>query len=156
MSSGLRELKLWQEAVALAGEVIRAARQAGRREVSGVTTRLMLAACGVAEAVADAHGRYDPLDQQRAYRAARRALLVLETLIGVARHAELLSAPVTAQLNGRTTAVARLLAGYLAFLERQIAAEEAARPAAAADVPRPRTAPDVAPVEIGPAVHIEP
>lgn len=130
MSSGLRDLKLWQEAIALAGDVSRAARAAARREIKVLTDRLILAGCAVPEAVADAHGRYEPRDQQRAYRAARRALLVLETDLAIARQAELLSAPVLAQLTGRAAAVGRLLAGYLAFLERQIDAAESTRPPA--------------------------
>lgn len=162
MSTGLRELKLWQEAVALGGDVIRATRSVGRREARGVAERLGLVASAVAEAVADAHGRYDARDQQQAYRTARRNLLVLETSIAVARHAEVLSAPVAAQLTTRAGNVSRLLAGYLAFLERQIAAEEAARgspdpvPAPAADrasSPVPGTA---SPPAGAPALFVEP
>ena len=139
MSGTLRELKLWQEAVALAGDVIRAARAAGRRELRAVVDRLGIAACEVAEAVADAHGRYDARDQQQAYRSARRHLLVLETAIAIARHADILAAPTAAQLNTRAAGVSRLLAGYLAFLERQIDAEESARAASVA-APRPPVA----------------
>jgi four helix bundle protein len=161
MSSGLRELKLWQEAVALAGDVTRATRAAGRREARGVAERLGLVGCAVAEAVADAHGRYDARDQQRAYRSARRNLLVLETSIAIARHAELLSAPVAAQLAGRAGNVSRLLAGYLAFLERQIAAEDAARGAPEPEAPispadRLASAATAGPPAGGPAVFVEP
>ena len=126
MSSGLRELKLWQESVGLAGDVVRIAR-AARRDARQFAERLTAAACAVAEAVADAHGRYDPRDQQRAYRTARRNLLVLETCIAIARQADILSAPLVAQLVTRAGNVSRLLSGYLAFLERQIAAEESVR-----------------------------
>ncbi len=129
MATTLRELKLWQEAVALAGDVSRAARTAARREIKVLTDRLILAGCAIPEAVADAHGRYDPRDQQQTYRAARRALLVLETDLAIARQSELISAPVLAQLSTRTTAVGRLLSGYLAYLERQIDAADASRAA---------------------------
>lgn len=133
MSTALRDLKLWQEAVALAGDVSRTARAAARREIKVLTDRLILAACAVPEAVAEAHGHYDPHDRQRAYRHARRALLILETDLAVARHAELFSAPVLAQLSGRATTVSRLLSGYLAYLERQIdAAGTSLAPAAPA------------------------
>ncbi|HUF26552.1 MAG TPA: four helix bundle protein [Gemmatimonadaceae bacterium] len=145
MSTGLRELKLWQESVALAGDVIRTIRPAARREIKALTDRLMLAAMAVAEAIADAHGRYDGRDQQRAYRGARRALLVLETMLAAARHAELLPAPAHAQLSSRMAGVGRLLAGYLSYLERQIAAEDQAR----AQTPSPREA------QASPATRIE-
>lgn len=166
MSSGLRELKLWQEAVALAGDVTRVTRSGGRREVRTIAERLSLAACAVAEAVADAHGRYDARDQQRAYRAARRSLLILETAIAIARHADMLAAPTAAQLNSRAGNVSRLLAGYLAFLERQIATEDAARAAPdpdarvggdrAGDRPPPGTACQPGAVSAATTVFIEP
>ena len=120
MTTALRDLKLWQEAIALAGDVSRTAKAAARREIKVLTDRLILAACAVPEAVAEAHGHYDAHDRQRAYRHARRALLVLETDLAVARSAELFSASVLAQLSGRATSVSRLLSGYLAYLERQI------------------------------------
>src|SRR5215213_4005942 len=37
MATGVKELKLWQEAVALAGEVVRVARTAARRETKAFT-----------------------------------------------------------------------------------------------------------------------
>ena len=39
MASGVRELRVWQEAVALAGEVVRAARQGARRETKALSRR---------------------------------------------------------------------------------------------------------------------
>ena len=42
MSSGLRELRVWQEAVSLAGDVIRALRSNVRRETKAVSDNVML------------------------------------------------------------------------------------------------------------------
>jgi len=124
MATGVKELKLWQEAVALAGEVVRLVRQLGRRETKTFTDRLMHAAVAVATAIADGYGRYDSGEQRRLYLDARRAMAELETHLAVARHAGIIPPATLAQLSGRTSTVARLLSGYLTYIDRQIAAED--------------------------------
>src|SRR4051812_12778999 len=42
MAASIRDLKVWQEAVALAAEIVRSARQGARRETKVVTDQLML------------------------------------------------------------------------------------------------------------------
>jgi four helix bundle protein len=119
MSSGVRELKVWQESVALAGDVVRAARHAARRETGAFTDQLMLTATAVAVGIATGYISLGLDDQRRAYDGARRTLLELETRLAIARHAGLLEAATNTQLAGRVTAVGRLLAGYVSFLDRQ-------------------------------------
>lgn len=124
MGSGVKELKLWQEAVALAGEVLKAARAGSRRETKVFTDRLMQSAVAVATHVAEGYGREEVAEERRLYQQARRALAELETHLAVARHAGVVPAAVLAQLAPRTAAVGRLLAGYLAFIDRQPVAAE--------------------------------
>ena len=124
MGSGVKELKLWQEAVALAGEVLKAARAGSRRETKVFTDRLMQSAVAVATHVAEGYGREEVAEERRLYQQARRALAELETHLAVARHAGVVPAAVLAQLAPRTAAVGRLLAGYLAFIDRQHVAAE--------------------------------
>ena len=123
MGTGVKELKLWQEAVALAGDVVRLVRQLARRETKSFTDRLMHAAVAVATAVAEGYGRYDSGEQRRLYLAARRSLAELETQLAIARHAGLIPPSTVAQLTGRTSTVARLLSGYLSYIDRQLAAD---------------------------------
>ncbi len=120
MAAAIRDLKLWQEAVALAGEVIRALRPANRREVKAVVEHVMATAIAVATHVTDGYARYEPAEQQQLYTAAKRELLRLETHLALARRADLLSAERDAELSTRAQSVARLLVGYLAYLDRQI------------------------------------
>ena len=127
MSSGVKDLKVWQEAVALAGDVVRAARQNTRRETKAFTDHLMLTASAVAVGIATGYVALAADDQRRAYDGARRVLLELETRLAIARHAGLIPAATNSQLTGRITTVSRLLTGYVSFLERQ------------ADRPRPST-----------------
>src|SRR5688500_17280803 len=53
MSSGLRELRVWQEAIALAGDVIRSARPTVRRETKIVSDSVMVTALSVGAHIAD-------------------------------------------------------------------------------------------------------
>ena len=135
MSSGVRELRVWQESVALAGDVIRAVRQGIRRETKLVSEAPMATSMAVAALVADGYARVTPVEQREAYQHARRAVLRLETELAVLKQAELLPAGAFSELTTRGAQVSRLLAGYLAYLDRQI--DDAARAPARPAVPGP-------------------
>jgi four helix bundle protein len=126
----MRELRVWQEAVALAGDVVRAVRQGIRRETKLVSEAPMATSMVVATSIADGYARVTPTEQREAYLAARRAVLRLETELAVLKQAELLQAGAFSELTARGGQVAKLLAGYLAYLDRQIddAARAPARP----------------------------
>ena len=121
MGLGLKDLRVWQESVALAAEVIRALRATNRREIKAITEHTMLTALTMAEHVAEGYGRYAPGEQRQLYRAAKRDVLRLETAIAVARQVELISATHHAELSSRIQGVNRLLSGFLVYLDRQAA-----------------------------------
>lgn len=123
MGLGLRDLRVWQEAVALGAEVIRALRSTNRREIKSITEHTMMTALVLAEHIAEGYGRYAPGEQRQLYRAAKRDLLRLETSLAVARQAELLSATSHAAINSRIQTVNRLLSGFLVYLDRQTSSE---------------------------------
>lgn len=123
MGLGLRDLKVWQEAVALGAEVIRALRQSNRREIKAINEHTMLIAAAMAEHVAEGYGRYVPGEQRQLYRAAKRDLLRLETLLAISRQAELITATQHAELSSRVQSVNRLLSGFLVYLDRQVGFE---------------------------------
>lgn len=119
MPNGLRDLKLWQEAVTLAADALRALRHAGRRESRAVLDRMALTATAIPEAIADGYSHAEALDQQRLFESARRNVSMFETQLAVARQAGVLPADTVVQLLSRLNAVGRLLAGYLTYVERQ-------------------------------------
>ena len=119
MTSGMKDLRVWQEAVALAAEVVRTVRQSTRRETKDFTDQMMRSATAVASSIAQGYACYAPEEQRLAYSDARRALLELETRVSIARQSGVLPAPAMTQLGGRLTTVSRLLAGYVAYLDRQ-------------------------------------
>lgn len=126
MAPGLRDLKVWQESVALGGDVARAVHRHARRETRELTQRLLGESLTLAAAVADGSSRPAATDQRERFREARRALAVVETHLAIARHADLVPAPLAAQLGARTQSVGRLLSGYLSYLDRQVEEEEKA------------------------------
>ena len=136
MSSGLRDLRVWQEAVTLAADVVRAVRPSIRRETKVISDALMTTALSVASHIADGFARPSPSEQRESYLAAKRALLRLESEMAVARQAELVAAASFGDFAARGGQVARLLTGYLVYLDRQITdRDSAASPAAASATP---------------------
>lgn len=131
MAAGVRDLKVWQEAVALGGEVLRAMRHGARRETKTASDAVITTALAIACHVAEGYGRYTVPEQRQLYRAAKRDLLRLETQLAILRHADLLSIQAHGDLLKRTHHVARLLAGYIVYLERQRASEDDDAPASA-------------------------
>jgi four helix bundle protein len=127
MSTGVRDLKVWQESVALAGDVIRTLRQNIRRETKSVSDTIMATAMEVGAHIADGYGRHTAHEQRESYSSARCALLRLETELAIARQAELLPAGAFTELTARSGTVARLLGGYVVYLDRQIEDKQAPR-----------------------------
>jgi four helix bundle protein len=127
MAASLRDLKVWQESVALAGDLTRALRSSTRRETKALTDRMMLTAVSIAEQIADGHSRYTTAEQREVYRRAKRDLLLVETQMAVARHADLLPSVAQATLMDHVQLLHRLLAGYLVYLDRQITDEASDR-----------------------------
>ena len=123
--ANIRDLKVWQEAVGLAADIVRSARQNARRETKVVTDQLMLTALTAASTIADGYGRYTAAEQRQLYRSAKREFLKLETLLAIARQADLMSVQTHADLSSRTQSVMRMLGGYLVYLERQLTPEPA-------------------------------
>jgi four helix bundle protein len=124
MANGVKDLRVWQEAVALGGDTLRLVRQSSRRETKAFTDEILRMAAVPAACIAEAHTRPAVDEQRECYLRARRALAELETRCAIARSGELLTAPAMAQLSTRIGAVAQLLGGYLGFIERQMARVE--------------------------------
>ena len=130
MPSGVRELKVWQEAVATAGEVLRLGRKASRPETRILVDLVARGAAEVPLAIARAYVQDTPPAQRDGFRLARDLAASLETLIAVARNAELFPLAACADLAAKAALVSRLVAGYLAYLERLVEADAEAERAA--------------------------
>jgi four helix bundle protein len=133
----MRELKLWRESVALAGDTVKAVRASSRRETRAVTDETLRTALALVGEIAEGYGRFTPADQRHHYTRARGTVLRLETQLAVLRHADLLAAPAATELATRAQQVGRLVAGYLVYLERQDPAGEGGPPRGVTDTARP-------------------
>jgi len=129
--SGVKELKLWQESVALAADVVRTVK-GWSREYRAFGEAATEAATSLACRVAAGYAASATHAQLVEYRAAERALSDLDTRLAVARQAGLVSSATGAQLAARSVSVSRLLAGYVGYVERQVAAGAAGAAAATA------------------------
>jgi len=100
----------------------------------------METALAVASHIADGYARPSSREQRESYLDAKRALLRLESQLAVARHADLIPAGSFTELTARSALAARLLTGYVVYLDRQIA-DEVDRPAIPARAVRATTIP---------------
>lgn len=114
-----RDLKSWQEAVSLAGEVLRVMLHTARPETRRASDAAVSTALAIPILIGDAHYQTALSDQRELYRAARKEVRALEAHIAVLHHAGLLGIAVHDDLVKRCHRVSRLLAGYLVYLERQ-------------------------------------
>jgi four helix bundle protein len=120
MGTGLKELKLWQEAVALAADALRIGRGAAKRETRVVTDRLMTTATDVAARIAAGYTHESPATQLEFYIRARESLVELETVLAAGRLSALLPTDAVLAASARAGSVHRLLAGYVAYVGRQL------------------------------------
>ncbi len=120
MAGATRETKVWQEAIGLAGDVIRVVRRATRRETKAFTDALMLSATAVASAVAEAPTRANPSDERECYVRARRALVTVETQLAVARVSGIIPSSVHAQLAARVASLTQRVTNQMNHVDRQV------------------------------------
>lgn len=135
MSTGIKELKLWQEAVALAADVVRIGRSAAKRETKVITDRLLIVATDVAARVAAGYTHDALAIQLEFYISARESLVELETILAIGRQSALLPSDAVLAASARTGSVHRLLSGYVAYLDRQLGDAARASPPAVAVPP---------------------
>jgi four helix bundle protein len=120
MPGAPRETKVWQEAIGLAGDVIRVVRRATRRETKAFTDALMLAATAVASAVAEAPTRANPSDERECYGRARRSLVTVETQLAIARVSGIIPSSVHAQLAARVASLTQRVTNQMNHIDRQV------------------------------------
>ena len=118
MATHSRETKVWQEAIGLAGDVIRVVRRATRRETKAFTDALMLSASAVASAIAEAPTRSNTQEERECYARARRSLVAVETQLAIARVSGIIPASVHAQLAARVASLSQRVTNAVNATER--------------------------------------
>lgn len=124
MSGTARQSKAWQEAIGLAGDVIRVVRRVTRRETKAFTDALMLSASSVASAIAEASTRPTAAEERECYIRARRSLVAVETQLAIARVSGIISSSVHAQLSARVASLSQRVSNHLNHVERTVPAAD--------------------------------
>src|SRR5215207_3790158 len=122
MAAPTRDTKVWQEAIGLAGDVIRVVRRVTRRETKAFTDALMLSASAAASAIAEAPTRPNPGEERECYARARRSLVAVETQLAIARVSGIIPASVHAQLGARVASLSQRVSNQLNHVDRHPAA----------------------------------
>ena len=132
MAAPNRDTKVWQEAIGLAGDIIRVVRRATRRETKAFTDAMMLSSSAVASAIAEAPTRPTIAEERECYVRARRALVSVETQLAIARVSGIIPSSVHAQLAARVASLSQRVSNHINHVERAPLAAVAAGTAVAA------------------------
>jgi four helix bundle protein len=127
MAAPTRDTKVWQEAIGLAGDIIRVVRRVTRRETKAFTDAMMLSASSVASAIAEAPTRPTASDERDCYVRARRSLVAVETQLAIARVSGIIPSSVHAQLGARVASLSQRVSNHINHVERQPVAAVAER-----------------------------
>ena len=119
MAASSRETKVWQEAIGLAGDIIRVVRRVTRRETKAFTDAMMLSASSVASAIAEAPTRPTAGEERECYVRARRSLVTVETQLAIARVSGIIPSSVHAQLGARVASLSQRVSNHINHVERQ-------------------------------------
>ena len=118
MAAPTRDTKVWQEAIGLAGDIIRVVRRVTRRETKAFTDAMMLSASTVASAIAEAPTRPTPGEERECYVRARRSLVTVETQLAIARVSGIIPSSVHAQLGARVASLSQRVSNHINHVER--------------------------------------
>jgi four helix bundle protein len=120
MSESYRDLVAWQRAMSLVTQIYRATESFPRKEIYGLTNQLRRAAVSVPSNIAEGKGRRSKKEYAQFLFRARGSLFEVETQLEIACNLEYIAAEAYAQLKDHMTAVARVLSGLIATIEKQI------------------------------------
>ena len=122
MARDFRKIIAWQKADDLAVEVYRAtARFFPREERYGLTAQIRSAIVSVAGNIAEGSGRRTLQDFRRFLYNAQGSLSEVEYYLPLARRLSYLDDDNYARLEGQRAEIGRVLTGFIASIDRQIA-----------------------------------
>ncbi|MDP4025630.1 four helix bundle protein [Methylobacterium sp. NEAU 140] len=114
-----RDLKVWQEAMALAEACYGETREFPREEMFGLTAQIRRAATSVAANIAEGHGRETGGSFVQFLRVAQGSLKELETHIILSDRVGLLAAARAEPLLGRCEEIGKMLRALIRALQKQ-------------------------------------
>jgi four helix bundle protein len=111
--SNFRDMKVWQRARELAGEIYKETQGFPRAEMFGLTQQMRRAAVSVLCNLAEGQGRWSRADARQFALVARGSLLEIEAQIVIAADLEYIDAPRAQALVDTALEVARMINGLI-------------------------------------------
>ena len=113
MSSSYQDLRVWQQAMKLAGEVYRCTESFPKQELYGLTSQIRRAAVSVASNIAEGKGHRSDREFLHFLFHARGSLFELETQLLLAKQLQYIPEAESATLLESVAVVARSLTGLI-------------------------------------------
>ena len=117
-SSSFQDLRVWREAMKLAGEIYRGTASFPRHEIYGLSQQLRRAAVSVPSNIAEGKGRHSDKEFAHFLFNARGSLLELETQLLIAQELEYLSEVESKRLLALAEGAGRALSGLINSLRQ--------------------------------------
>jgi four helix bundle protein len=114
--SNFTELKVWQKARALAGEVYAATRSFPRQEMFGLTQQMRRAAISVVSNLAEGHARYTHADYASFVVIARGSTAELEAQVIIAHDLQYIDETTRESLSSKAEEIAKMLNALINYL----------------------------------------
>jgi four helix bundle protein len=119
--SSFRDLRVWQEAMALTVEVYKSTVKFPRHELYGLTQQMRRAAVSVPSNIAEGKGHYSDKEFSRFLFHARGSLLELQTQLQIAEQLQYFSEGDGRRLTAMAEDVGRALSGLIGSLRETVA-----------------------------------
>src|SRR5437867_592872 len=119
MSASYRDLRVWQQGIALVLAIYKHTRAFSREELYGLTSQMRRAAVSIPSNIAEGKGRSSDRDRRLFFCHARASLLELETQISIARDLQFLPGPEAAELIESSGQLGRMLNSLIESLQPQ-------------------------------------
>ena len=119
--SSFRELRVWQEAMALTVEVYRSTAGFPKHELYGLSQQMRRAAVSVPSSIAEGKGHYSDKEFSRFLFHARGSLLELQTQLLIAEQLQYFSRADGQRLTAMAEGIGRALSGLIGSLRDKLA-----------------------------------
>ena len=117
MSASYRDLRVWQQAMELVGEVYKQTCDFPKTEIYGLTSQVRRAAVSIPSNIAEGKGRSTDRDRAHFFCHARGSLLELETQILIAQQLAYLTPAQTERLLNASAHLGRMLNALIQSLK---------------------------------------
>lgn len=117
--SSFKDLRVWQEAMALTVEIYKCTGDFPKHEVYGLTQQIRRAAVSVPSNIAEGKGHYSDKEFVRFLFHARGSLQEVQTQLLIAEQLQYLSEQDARRLTGMAEGVGRALSGLIASLREK-------------------------------------